>query len=34
MSPYVMLGAACFCIVLNLVNGLLIGTISGKWNCH
>ena len=34
MSPYVMGGAACFCIVLNLINGLLLGTISDRWNCN
>lgn len=25
--------AACICISLNLTIGLLIGTISEKWNC-
>lgn len=34
MSPYVMAGAACACIVLNLINGLLLGTIADKWNCR
>ena len=33
MSPYVMIGAAVFCIVLNIVNGLLIGTVADRWNC-
>lgn len=33
MSPYVIGGAVIFCIVLNLVNGLLIGTVSDRWNC-
>lgn len=34
MSPTMTLGiAACTCIVLNLITGLLIGTISDKWNC-
>jgi hypothetical protein len=27
-------GAACCCIILNIVNGLLIGTIAEKWNCR
>lgn len=25
--------AACSCIVLNLIIGLLIGTVAEKWNC-
>ena len=33
MNPYVMGGAACFCVVLNLVIGLLIGAVAEKWNC-
>jgi len=28
-----MIGAAVFCIVLNIVNGLLIGTVADRWNC-
>jgi hypothetical protein len=33
MSPYVLGGAACACVVLNLIIGLLIGTVSDRWNC-
>ena len=34
MNPYVAAGFLAFCVVLNLVNGLLIATISGGWGCN
>ena len=34
MNPYVIGGACFWCVILNLVIGLLIGTIAEKWNCH
>ena len=34
MNPYIIVGACCACVVLNLINGLLIATISDKWNCR
>ena len=33
VPPPVYIGFAVFCVVLNIVNGLLIATITHRWNC-
>ena len=33
MKLYIYGGAAIACIVINLINGLLIGAVSDRWNC-
>ena len=33
MGTYTIAGFVCCCIVLNLLTGLLIGTIADKWGC-
>ena len=32
MAP-VYIALALFCVVLNIVNGMLIATITHRWNC-